>query len=122
MPSIISDVICTLLSLNSLASLTISPLIFDILFAMGICKRTIPIPTIATHPKRIIKRIVIPAKVTGKANDQRIVINLVYMMLRSFESRLVILPNSDDFITKDVIFDILLYSNMARDAFIWEAR
>ena len=43
------------------------------------------------------------------------------MMLKSLESRFVILPISDDLITYEVVFDIFAYSSIAIAPFIWDA-
>ena len=74
-------------------------------------------PTAAGQPIRINKRIKTPVKVKGKMMDINNVCNLVSIILKSFDRRFIILPKSDDFTTKDVNFDTLVYKSMAKPPF-----
>ena len=83
----------TLLSLYLLAYTIILPFFYDILLAIGISSKIITTPTTATHPTRVYNNIPIPNKLIGNTIAYNKIINLISIILMSFDNKLVILPN-----------------------------
>ena len=69
------------------------PFFFEIQFEIGICITTINIPMIATQPTLVINKIVFAIIINGNAVESITVTRRVYIMLRSFDRRFVILPS-----------------------------
>lgn len=59
------------------------------------------------HPIRVYSITVIPIRRKGKFTEEVILANLVYMISKSFATRLVIVPVSVEFRMYVVSFDIL---------------
>ena len=59
------------------------------------------------HPIRVYSTTVIPIRRKGKFTEEVILANLVYMISKSFATRLVIVPVSVEFRMYVVSFDIL---------------
>ncbi len=83
------------------------PFFYEIFLLIGMISRVRMIPMIPTQPILMIKIMVTPIRMRGKEVDHSKVNNLVSMTARSLESRLLILPSSDDLIEWQVIFEIL---------------
>lgn len=65
--------------------------------------------SIPGQPKRVIKIAIIPASAKGLIKDAKNIGDLVYMVLKSLDNKLIILPNYCVFAVYCDIFDSFAY-------------